>query len=124
MRTRLTTAVMVSIIAPILLFYALSTTVATRAQLRTAGNGLRNVAEQVDFMLDDLLKNIPLDLRPSIYDPDLAKLSGKELGIYLSLSLHRLPYVDGLSFVDVNGKERARVSLTQVYFPDQLRDLS
>ena len=123
-RMRLTIAVMVSIIVPILLFYALTTTVATRAHLRTTGNDLRNVAEQVDFMLDDLLKNISLDLRPSIYGPDLAKLPEKELEIYLSLFLHRLPYVDGLSFVDVNGTERARASLTRVYFPGQLRDLS
>jgi len=122
-RTRLTLAVMASIIVPMLLFFALSTTVATRAQLRTTGNDLRNMAEHVDFMLDDLLKGISLDLRPSIYDPNLATLPDRELEIYLSLFLHRLPYVDGLSFVDVNGKERARISLTQVYFPEQLRDL-
>ena len=123
-RTRLTFAIVIAIIVPMLIFYLMSIEVAARAQRSGTEDDLDMAVQDATALMDELLERLSIGLIPSEYDPDTTTLSGTQLTFYLSFFLHRVPSIDDISFVTLGGKETARISRTQVFFAEQTRDFA
>ncbi|NQT18582.1 MAG: HAMP domain-containing protein [Planctomycetes bacterium] len=123
-RTRLTAAVTLAIMLPMLAFYLASVQIATNAQLKAAQENLRLIAESGSVSLEGFIREITIDLEPTPYTPKLTTLSARELELYLSFLFRLVPEVETLSLVTVDGSEKVRFSRIAVYSAEQLRDLS
>jgi len=123
-QARLTAAIIAAMIVPMGAFELVSSGVARRAELGSKGNELKLMAEHASMMIHDRVLEIARDVRQSIYEPDVLSMTPRDRELYLSYLLHLEPRLAGISAVSLDGRELVRVSRTDVYFADDLRDLS
>ena len=123
-RTRLTAAVTLAIVLPMLAFYLVTVRIATNAQLRAAQENLRLIAESGSASLADFIREITIDLEPTPHTPDLTTSSARQIELHLSFLFRLEPEVETISLVNIDGREKVRFSRTIVYSAEQLRDLS
>jgi len=123
-RTRLTIAVTVAIIVPLLTFGLASFRIATSALLEEIQEDLAAAVMHGSHMLTDFVSRVAIDMLSWAYDPDLTGLRASELEVYLSFILRREPSIESISVVRLDGREIGRASRTAVLSEQQLRDLS
>ena len=122
--TKLIAALTLSILLPLLLFYIISDRTATRELLAEAAANLAEVTERSNDSLASFLMETAVDLRTSPVEPDPLSLEERDLTLYLSYLLRLKPAMDSISLVTADGREKARISRTEVVLPDELRDMA
>lgn len=123
-RTKLTAAVTLAIVLPMLAFYLVTVRIATDAQLKAAQENLRLIAESGSASLADFIREITIDLEPTPYTPDLMTSPARRIALHLCFLFRLEPEVEMISLVTIDGREKVRFSRTTVYSAEQLRDLS
>ena len=123
-KSRVSFAVLVSIIVPLVAFYSIIAVLSTRAQSREAEDDLSVIVGDAGVTVSNFIASVAFTLRVSSNDIDPASLSHRDLDLYLSALAHEQPEVDAVAYVTDEGREVERISLFQVYFQNQLRDLS
>ena len=121
--TKLTLAVTLAIVLPMLIFYVVSTRTTVAAFLTEARDDLEVAVEHESNELTDFINDLAKHLVPSAFDPELTSLSFEELKLYLSFALRREKAVDSISVVTLDGREKGRVSRSALSLPEQLREV-